>query len=216
MISLRGLAALALAAGTLSAQSWDASFRLVGGHANQAAADGAGSPYLAGLSMEGATPLPSHLGTLVLEGGYRKFVNTTAKDPAIPDPLSPPAAGSATYTGTDLESNSQGWIVSALWRREIGRWGFYAEGGLRWSSFTSRETYIHRSVTIDSTGATAETRNQVAASFDHRAFGPLLGIGFRFDASTSADIRVSRQAVPTADGAFRNLTVLELGLGTHF
>ncbi|HTL98874.1 MAG TPA: hypothetical protein VL181_08720 [Holophagaceae bacterium] len=218
MHRIKGLAAVMLAAGTLSAQeSWDTSFKLVVGRSNQSAVDGAGSPTQVGLSLEGAYPLPSNFGGLVFEAGYRKFLNATFNDPAIPNPPPPPASGSSTFRGTDLESSSQGWLASALWQRKMGPEGLYLEAGLRWTAFISRETWTPRTVTVTSTGTvTGTAQASRTGSFDHRGIGPVVGAGFRFDGITSLDLQLSRQAVPTADGSTRTLTVLELGLGTHF
>lgn len=210
------LAAMMFLAGTLSAQEWDSSFKLVAGLGNQAAADGAGATTQGGLSIEGVFPLPAGSGSLVFEAGYRKFLNTTAKDPSIPDPPPLPPSGTATFQGTDLGSSSQGWLASALWRRDIGPVGLYVEGGLRWSAFISRETWTQRTVTVDSTGGMSEVRVPRTGSFDHHGIGPIVGAGYRFDSLTSLDLHLSRQAVPTADGSTRTLTVFELGLGTHF
>ena len=214
---MKGLGAIVFAAGSLAAQdAWDPSFKLVAGHGGQAAVDGAGSTWQLGLSAEGAYPLPCNLGSLVVEGGYRKFLNTTAKDPAIPDPLPAPPTGSSTFKGTDLESNNQGWLASALWRRGVGPLGLYVEGGLRWTSTISRETWTDRQVTVTSTGGVTETRAVRTGSFSHKGFGPVIGAGFRFSDLTSLDLEVSRQTLPTADGGVKSLTVVELGLGTHF
>ena len=217
MHRIKGLAAVLFAVGTLSAQEWDTSFRLVAGRSNQSAADGAGQHTQVGLSAEGAYPLPSNLGGLVVEAGYRKFLDATFRDPAIPDPLPVPASGSSTFRGTDLKSNSQGWLASVLWRRKVGPEGLYLEAGFRWTDFISRETWTPRTVTVTSTGGvTQTTRTPRLEAFEHRGVGPVLGAGFRFDGITSLDLRLSRQTVATADGSTRNLTVLELGLGTHF
>ena len=218
MHRIKGLAAVMLAAGALSAQEpWDSSFKLVVGRSNQSAVDGAGSPTQVGLSIDGAYPLPSNFGGVVFEAGYRKFLNATYNDPAIPNPPPAPATGSSTFKGTDLGSNSQGWLGSVLWRRKFGPEGLYFEAGLRWTSFISRETWTPRTVTVTSTGAVTDKKlASRTGSFDHQGIGPLVGAGFRFNEITSLDLHLSRQAVPTADGGTRNLTVLELGLGTHF
>ena len=214
---MKGLGAIVFAAGSLAAQdAWDPSFKLVAGRGGQAAEDGAGSTWQLGLSAEGSYPLPSGCGSIVLEGGFRKFLNATAKDPAIPDPLSAPSSGSSTFKGTDLESNSQGWLIGALWRRGIGPMGLYVEGGLRWTSYISRETWTDRQVTVTSTGAVTEAGAARTGSFSHKGFGPVIGAGFRFNELTNLDLEVSRQTVPTAAGGTRGLTVVELGLGTHF
>jgi hypothetical protein len=216
MIRKRAIACLLFAGAVLPAQGlWDSSFKLVAGRASLNPADYAGRTTQLGLSIEGSHPLPGEWGSVVVEGGYRKFMNAEVKDPAIPSPLPVPASGTSTFAGTDQESNSQGWLGSVLWRHAFGPEGFYGQAGLRMTSYTSRASWTSRVVSIDNLGNVTEVKSQTNASSSQQGWGPVAGVGFRFDRKVSLDLQISQQAVPIATGGTRKVSVLELALGIH-
>ncbi len=216
MFQKRAIAGLLFAGAMLPAQGlWDSSFKLVAGRASIDPADYAGRTTQLGLSIEGSHPLPGEWGRVVVEGGYRKFLNAEVKDHAIPNPLPTPASGTSSFAGTDVESNSQGWLGSVLWRHAFGPEGFYGQAGLRLTAYTSRVAWTDRVLTVDSLGNITEVKTQRNASSSQQGWGPVAGVGFRFDRKTSLDIQISQQAVPVATGGVRRVSVLELALGIH-